>query len=706
MRSAATTQASAIPPIPSGPSVGQHITTDGISDRFTDLARRDVIQPIAPADRRSDGSSDRREERSALDRVLTSARDGVGGSLVLRGQPGTGKTSLLEYAIGRSVDLRVVRVAGAQPEIDLRFAALHRLLTPFLSRVNGLPAPQRDALGSVFGLVTAAAPDPFLVNLAVLTLLANTAADQPLLVAVDDAQWLDEETADALAFVARRLKTMPIALAIAVREPLGRVQSLDGLPCLPLAPHPQRRPSAPVPALPTDEPTGDADFERRHTQPAHGRQALLGALHAALMKGNITRHDTLLDAVRGALAERTLPQSQPTTAELLLTGFSTRLTAGYPAAAPILRAAVAGMLEDTSTVSHSSSALALGCWAAGDLLDSSAQRALATRWLRANGDQDGDADPTVPSGLIPLGPLGTPGATELLTLAWRGDEALARSSADEDIRNWTAAGCGGAVALAHYAMTILDLGLGRYEASLDSALKIYQLDPPDLGTRILPDLIEAAARSGDVKAGTSALERLSERALASGTRLASGLLARSQALLSEYDAEDLFREAIEHLRQSDTDVHMARTYLLYGEWLRRKRRRRDARAQLRAAQESFEHWGYAAFAHRAVVELQATGETVRKRIGGRQDQLTSQEAQITRLVVEGSSNRQVASQLFISQNTVEYHLQKVFRKVGVTSRTQLAHALLDPSRTDGPVASIAGWQPQRRRDPLTPLNVR
>jgi DNA-binding CsgD family transcriptional regulator len=664
-----------------------------------------LIQPIASADRRSVRSGDRSEERVALDRVLTGARGGVGGSLVLRGQPRTGKTSLLEYAIGRSADLRVVRVAGAQPEMDLGFAALHHLLTPFLSRVDGLPEPQRDALGTVFGLVTAAAPDPFLVNLAVLTLLADAAANQPMLVAVDDAQWLDEETADALAFVARRLEAIPIALAIAVREPLGRVQSLDRLPCLSLAPHPQRRPSASAPALPTDEPTGDADFERRHTQPAHGRQALLDALHAGLMKCNITPNDTLLDAIRGALAKRTAPQSQPTTADLLLTGFSTRGTAGYPAAAPILRAAVTGMLEDTSTVTHSSSALALGCWAAGDLLDNSAHRVLATRWLHANGDQDGDADPTVPSGLIPLGPLGAPGATELLTLAWRGDEVLARSSADECIRNWTAAGRGGAVALAHYAMTILDLGLGRYEASLDSVLKIYQLDPPDLGTRILPDLIEAAARSGDEKAGTSALERLSERALASGTRLASGLLARSQALLSDDDAEDLFREAIEHLRQSDTDVHLARTYLLYGEWLRRKRRRRDARVQLRAARESFEHLGYAAFAHRAFVELQATGETVRKRIGDGQDRLTPQEAQITRLVVEGSSNRQVASQLFISQNTVEYHLQKVFRKVGVTSRTQLAHALLDPSRTVGTSASIAGWQPQGRRDAVTALNL-
>jgi DNA-binding NarL/FixJ family response regulator len=433
-----------------------------------------------------------------------------------------------------------------------------------------------------------------------------------------------------------------------------------------------------IPPIPPGPSVGH--FERRHAQPAHGRQALLDALHARLMSRNMTPNDTLLDAVRGAL--RTAPQAQATTADLLLSGFSTRLTAGYPAAAPILRAAVTGMVEDTSTVAHSSSALALGCLAAGDLLDNNAQRALATRWLHAHGgEHDGDAD--VRSGLIPLGPSLAPGAIELLTLARRGDEVLARSSADECIRNWTAAGRGGAVALAHYAMTILDLGHGRYEGSLDSVLKIYRLDPPGLGTRILPDLIEAAARSGDKKAATSALERLSERALASGTRLACGLLARSRALLSDDNAEDLFQEAIEHLRQSDTDVHLARTHLVYGEWLRRKRRRRDARGQLRAARESFEHLGYAAFAHRAAVELQATGETARKRIGDGLDQLTPREAQVTRLVAEGSSNRGVASQLFISENTVEYHLKKAFRKVGVTSRTQLAHAVLDPSRTAG-----------------------
>ena len=705
MRSAAKIQASAIPPIPPGPSVGHHITTNGTSGRFTDLMRKGLIQPITSVEWSSARSSDRREGRVALDRVLTGARDGLGGSVVLREQPGTGKTSLLAYAVERSADLRVVRVAGTQSEMDLGFAALHHLLTPFLSRLDRLPEPQRDALAAVFGLVTAPVPDRFLVNLAVLTLLANAAADEPLLVAVDDAQWLDEETADALAFVARRLQATPMALAIVVRGPFGRAQSLDGLPCLPLAPLAQRPPSAPAPTPPREEPTDDAHFNRPHTQPGHGRQALLDAVHSGLMKGNITPDDISLDAVRATQAKRTAPQSQTTTADLLLTGFSTRLTAGYPAAAPILRAAVTGLLEDTSTVNHSNSALALGCWAAGDLLDSNAQRALATRWQHANGDQDGDADPTVPCTSIALGPWGAPGATELLRLAWRGDEALTRSSADECIRKWTAAGRSGAVALAHHATTILDLGFGRYEASLGSALKVYQLDPPDLGTRILPDLIEAAARSGDENAGRSALERLSERALAAGTRLAFGLLARSQALLSD-DAEALFAEAIEHLRQSDSDVHLARTYLLYGEWLRRKRRRRDARAQLRAARESFEHWGYAAFARRAAVELQATGETVRKRIGDGRDQLTPQEAQITRLVVEGSSNRQVASQLFISQNTVEYHLQKVFRKVGVTSRTQLAHALLGPSRTDRTAASVADRAPQGGRDPLTSLNLR
>jgi DNA-binding CsgD family transcriptional regulator len=673
--------------------------------------------------------SDRREERGALDRLLASARGRAGGSLVLRGEPGTGKTSLLEYVIERAADLRVAQVTGVQPEMELGFAALHQLLIPFLSHLDRLPGPQRRALGTAFGLVTAAAPDRFLVSMAVLTLLAEAAVDQPLLVAVDDAQWLDEETAGVLAFVARRLRAVPVAFAIAVREPAARGQSLDGLPYLHLPPIPKRRPSASAGSAlvrPTDEAAmAETRPELQPVEPEHARQALLDALHAGRIVGGLARYDTLLDAVRAARTWRTGPQSQPAMIDLLLDGFVTRLTTGYPAgcapancplaadcrhahrsgvsasslssprpdsraqAAPIPRAMVIGLPANGSTADPLTSVVrAMGCWAAGELLDSSTRHTLAYRLERTTPDQNDRADATLPAGIIPLGPLGGPGSGELLTLAWRGKETEAGSVAVEHVRDWTRAGLGAGVALAHYALTILDLGLSRYEAALNSALKVYRDDPPDLGTWILPDLIEAATRLGNRDAAASALQRLSERAVACGSHLTSGVLARSRALLTDDDPECLYREAIEHLQQSGSGVHLARTHLLYGEWLRRQYRRRDARKQLRAAYELFDDMGFGAFAHRASVELHATGESGRKRTDDAHDQLTPQEEQITGLVVEGLSNRQVAARLFISRNTVEYHLKKIFRKIGVRSRTQLAHALQDQPRGGGTAVSI------------------
>jgi DNA-binding CsgD family transcriptional regulator len=227
-------------------------------------------------------------------------------------------------------------------------------------------------------------------------------------------------------------------------------------------------------------------------------------------------------------------------------------------------------------------------------------------------------------------------------------------------------------------MVILELGLGRYEAALGSASKVYRDDPPYLGTHVLPDLVEAAIRAGKPSTARSALERLADRALASGTALAAGLLARSQALLAtSTGAESLYQEAIEHLRKAAETAQVARAHLLYGEWLRRQRRRRDAREQLRTARDMFDAMGFAAFAQRSRGELLATGERASRRTGEATERLTPQEMQVARLVAEGCSNRQVAAQLFISPNTVEYHLQKVFRKVGVSSRTQLARTLLD-----------------------------
>jgi len=166
----------------------------------------------------------RDQERQALDQLLEAARAGLSGSLVLRGEPGIGKTALLDYAADRASGMQVARVLAVESEMELGFAALHQLLVPFLGRIEVLPAPQRDALGSAFGLIAAdaAAPDRFLVGLAVLTLLSAAAVQQPLLIVVDDAQWLDDVSAEVLCFVARRVYADGIALVFAVREPAGR----------------------------------------------------------------------------------------------------------------------------------------------------------------------------------------------------------------------------------------------------------------------------------------------------------------------------------------------------------------------------------------------------------------------------------------------------------------------------------------------------
>src|SRR5579864_1034825 len=161
---------------------------------------------------------DRHGERAVLDGVLEQARWGSSAVLVVRGEPGIGKTALLDYAAGRAVGFRVIRAWGVESEMELAFAGLHQLCVPMLGRLDQLPRPQRDALAVAFGMREGPAPDRFLVGLAVLSLLADTAEDQPLACLVDDAQWLDRATVQCLAFAARRLLAEPVALIFAARQ--------------------------------------------------------------------------------------------------------------------------------------------------------------------------------------------------------------------------------------------------------------------------------------------------------------------------------------------------------------------------------------------------------------------------------------------------------------------------------------------------------
>jgi len=265
----------------------------------------------------------------------------------------------------------------------------------------------------------------------------------------------------------------------------------------------------------------------------------------------------------------------------------------------------------------------------------------------------------------------------LLVAAFRGEEREARQFAEAITKDSSARGEGLALAVASWATAVLCNGLARYEEAFRAATDALE-DPNDLWYSgwAMVELIEAASRTGKREQAQPALEQLVERTDASGTDWALATQARCRALLSGVDdAEALYQEAIERLLPTRLRLDLARARLLYGEWLRRQSRRVDARNELRTAYEMFTDFGMSAFAERARIELQATGEHVRKPSVDMLGQLTPQEEQVARLAAEGHTNREIATQLFISPSTVEYHLHKVFRKLQVTSRAQLARRM-------------------------------
>jgi DNA-binding CsgD family transcriptional regulator len=264
----------------------------------------------------------------------------------------------------------------------------------------------------------------------------------------------------------------------------------------------------------------------------------------------------------------------------------------------------------------------------------------------------------------------------LLLAGCRGDEAPALALLEESEAAAIGRGDGVLLAFGEYARAVLYNGLGRYEAALAPAQSASSRDELHASVWSLPELVEAAARCGRTDLAASALERLSERTRAAGTEWALGVEARSRALLCERpSAERFYREAIDRLGRCRVVFELARAHLLYGEWLRRARRRVDAREQLRRAQEIFALMGAEAFAARAGRELIATGETARKRTIETTDDLTPHEARIARMARDGASNQQIANQLFVSHKTVEYHLHNVFRKLGIRTREHLDRVL-------------------------------
>ncbi len=898
----------------------------------------------------------RQRERAVLERLLGTARGGHGATIVLHGDPGVGKTALLEYAVEVGEGFRVIRTAGVEGEMELDFAALQQLCSPILGLAEQLPGPQREALDVAFGLGAGDASSPFLVGLAVLGLLADAAEEQPLLCLVDDAQWLDGASARALAFVARRLLAERVALAVATRDPAGgfarfpqlRVEPLGrrdarallesvlaarldepvlerivaetggnplailelprglspaqlaggfGLPAAPLSTGIERSFTRRLARLPREarrllllaaaEPLGDPALlwraaqqlgipetathaleseglltldgavafrhplvrsavygsaepsERREVhraladatdpeldpdrrawhraqaasvpdeeratelehsagraqarggfaagaafleraaaltpEPTHRARRLLAAaaaerdagdLEAAL--GLLARFDpgaldelgharvdllqaqialeqrrggdagrlflsaasrleslapelaceTYLEALGGAMtsdievvggapavaaaARAAQSGAIPTrTVDVVLDAFATRLIDGFAAAAQALARALELLLATDLGAEDISRRLSLsssrdGNMVALELWDDEAVHLLAARQVQVARDTGALghlefalsflarshmlAGELTPAALLLdearsiAEATGNPALVNapMILAAWRGDEAqaleLIEASAEEAAaRRWTSN---------NYARAVLFNGLARHDAARDAAWEAFQPDPIGYGSLLLPELAEAASRTADHALLDHALEWVSQRTGVISSRWASGIEARVRALLSEGDvADSLYRESIVNLSGTRVRLELARTQLLYGEWLRRERRRLDAREQLRSALEAFTGMGAEAFARRAERELVATGERARKRTVDTLGQLTPQEMQISRLVAQGHTNREIAAQLFISPSTVEYHLKKVFRKLGVTSRTQLAHRM-------------------------------
>jgi DNA-binding CsgD family transcriptional regulator len=430
------------------------------------------------------------------------------------------------------------------------------------------------------------------------------------------------------------------------------------------------------------------------------RETYLEALHAAMFGGRMTRGGAVLEEARAARAAPPAPQP-PRAADLLLDSLAVLATEGYAAGTPMLKRALSCFRDQDISPEDEIRWLGLACSAAIIVWDEEAWHLLCARHVQLA--RDAGALMVLPLALnmlsgvhLSAGELAAAAAlideaaaaTEaagshiapygaMAFAAWQGHEAEASELIETSMKNVGARGAGVGQTVMQWANAVLHNGLGQYEQALAATQQTYEQDT----TWGLVERIEAAARCGEAALGADALLLLSQTTSAAGSDWALGTEARSRALLSEGEAaESLYREAIDRLGRTRARVDLGRAHLVYGEWLRRERRRLDAREQLRTAVEMLAAMGVDAFAERATRELRATGETARKRTTQTFGQLTAQEAQISRLARDGLSNPEIAARLFISPRTVEYHLHKVFAKLDITSRNQLAGVLSSDPR--------------------------
>lgn len=911
----------------------------------------------------------RSRECDVLDQTLDAVRAGESRALVVQGEPGVGKTALLDYLAEHASGCRVVRVTGVESEMELAFAGLHQLCAPMLDRLPRLPAPQGAALRSAFGLGAGSVPNRFVVCLAVLSLLSEVAEEQPLVCLVDDEPWLDHASAQVLGFVARRLaaesvgvviaahvpgeelaglpelvveglleadarallnavltgpldarvrdrmvaeargnplalvelprgltpaelaggfalpdamplserieasfqrrlETLPAGtrtlLQLAAAEPVGdpvllwRAAGRLGLPAEAATPaaeagllevgtrvrfrHPLVRSAAYRSASlqqrqdihralaqvtgaevngdrrawhlahatpgPNDDVASELERSAGRAQASGGlaaaaafleRAAMLtpdparrarrllaaaeakrgaGALDASMemlaaievgpldalvaaevdhLHGQIAlvqrrpsdagrlllsaarrlepldtdlARDTHLDALWAALwaghlggpggvlaaaevARAAPPSSEPPRAvDVLLDAVALRLTQGYAEAAPLLTRA----LELSLALDVTKNETGRSGWLAGgrasalvalELWDAESWHALAAVQVQATRDAGAlvhlqyalnflaaahlfAGELTAAARLVDEDRMitevtGNPPVeyAAMALAAWRGQEAQASELIEAASRTATVRGVGRLVSFATYASSVLYNGLGRHDLARNAAAQAFERDDFGYGPFVVPEVAEAASRTGDVALVRAALDWLSERTRLAPSEWSLGIQARVRALLSDGEAaERHYRESIDRLGRTRVRVQLARAHLLYGEWLRRERRRIDARAQLRTATELLEAMGVEALAGRARRELQATGETARRRTVDTNGDLTAQETVIARLARDGLSNPEIGGRLFLSAHTVKYHLRKVFAKLDITSRAQLDRALpRDPATT-------------------------
>jgi DNA-binding CsgD family transcriptional regulator len=431
------------------------------------------------------------------------------------------------------------------------------------------------------------------------------------------------------------------------------------------------------------------------------RETYLEAISAAQFAGRLAGSEGDVLAVAQTARSAPPPPHPPLASDLLLDGLATLITEGYESGAPAVQLALSAFCRGDLPSDEAARWLYLACRAAGDVWDFDRTEELSERMVSVA--RDLGALTALPIGLVlrasahvQAGRLDTGSALfdeaeainqatgsrsdpygQVLLAAWRGREHEATALIDATLREVSTRGEGRGVTVAYFARAALFNGLGRYEEALDAA-SLAVAYPGDLlfRNRSLVELVEAGARTGNTQVAAEALASLAQTTAPSATDWALGIEACCRAQLSEgNDADALYLEAITKLGRTRVRVALARAHLLYGEWLRREHRRVDARRQLRAAHDHFTSIGAEAFAERARHELLATGEKVRRRTVETRDELTPQERQIALLARDRLTNPEIAARLFLSHHTVEYHLHKVFTKLGVSSRRELANAL-------------------------------